>query len=183
MKRLNAYDRVLIHCYKHDGSIHRCWSKGFVLDVNEDYCVLINVNTLVIEKDGRAWYTKEPAICYFPFKDWYNVICMIRNNGVYYYCNIASPTLYDGEALKYIDYDLDLKVFPDNKYKILDVEEYRLHREKMGYSEDLDRILKKQLENLIVMVQNNEGPFKKGFSEYWYHVYQEVMNANGNYRK
>ena len=102
--------KVLIHCYKHDGSIHRCWSKGFILDENDDHFIAINNRTLVTEADGRMWHTREPAICYFPKKKWYNVICMIRKTGVYYYCNIASPTLYDGEALKYIDYDLDLKV-------------------------------------------------------------------------
>ena len=67
-------------------------------------------------------------------KKWYNVICMIRKTGVYYYCNIASPTLYDGEALKYIDYDLDLKVFPDGNYRVLDEEEYRQHEKQMNYT-------------------------------------------------
>ena len=30
-------------------------------------------------------------------------MCMIRNNGVYYYCNIASPFIFDDNAIKYID--------------------------------------------------------------------------------
>ena len=36
---------------------------------------------------------------------------MIRDNGISYYCNLASPFVLDKEALKYIDYDLDVKVF------------------------------------------------------------------------
>ena len=131
--------KVLIHCYKHDGSIHRCWAKGFILDENDDHFIAINNRTLVTESDGRMWHTREPAICYFPKNKWYNVICMIRKTGVYYYCNIASPTLYDGEALKYIDYDLDLKVFPDNNYRVLDEEEYKQHAKQMNYSKELDR--------------------------------------------
>ena len=39
--------------------------------------------------------------------------------------------------LKYIDYDLDLKVFPDGNYRILDQEEYRQHAREMGYSDEL----------------------------------------------
>ena len=70
---------------------------------------------------------------------------MIRKTGVYYYCNIASPTLYDGEALKYIDYDLDVKVFPDGDKKLLDVEEYEQHKRKMNYSDDIDFILKENV--------------------------------------
>ena len=105
-KPLVGHD-VLIHCYKHDGNIHRCWNKGFVLEETSEHFIVINNRTLVTESDGRKWYTREPAICYFPKHEWYNVICMIRKNGVHFYCNIASPTLYDGDALKYIDYDLD----------------------------------------------------------------------------
>ena len=100
--------KILIHGYKHNGKIHRCWSKGLVLQETDDHYIVINNRTLVTESDGRMWHTREPAIWYMPKHKWYNVICMIRKTGVYYYCNIASPTLYDGEALKYIDYDLDL---------------------------------------------------------------------------
>lgn len=174
MDKLKVGQSVLIHSYKHNGKIHRSWSKGLVLDANDEHVIVINVKTFVTESDGRIWCTREPAICYFPLHEWYNVICMIRNNGVYFYCNIASPTIYDGEALKYIDYDLDLKVFPDCKYKILDEEEYRQHSLKMNYPKQLDRILKKQLNELIEMATHSTGPFQQGFSEHWYHVYQEL---------
>lgn len=169
--------KVLIHCYKHDGKIHRCWSKGFILDENDDHFIAINNRTLVTEADGRMWHTREPAICYFPKKKWYNVICMIRKTGVYYYCNIASPTLYDGEALKYIDYDLDLKVFPDGNYRILDEEEYRQHAKQMNYSKELDRILKKQLEILIALASKRAGPFDEGFTKHWYHIYEDLTQG------
>ena len=49
---------------------------------------------------------------------------MIRDNGISYYCNLASPYILDQEALKYIDYDLDVKVFADGEKKLLDVDEY-----------------------------------------------------------
>ncbi len=172
MKKLKLGQEILIHSYKHDGNFHRSWSKGLVLDVNDEHVIVINVKTLVTESNGRVWYTREPAICYFSLKKWYNVICMIRSTGVYFYCNIASPSLYDGEALKYIDYDLDLKVFPNGKYRILDEDEYRYHRMKMNYSNELDFILNRQLDELIEMVKNKKGPFQQGFSEHWYQVYQ-----------
>lgn len=110
MKNSLVGQDVLIHCYKHDGKPHRTWSRCKILEETDRHFIGINNNTLVTESDGRSWVTKEPAICYFPKDRWYNVICMIRSDGIYYYCNIASPILYDGEALKYIDYDLDLKV-------------------------------------------------------------------------
>ena len=169
--------KILIHGYKHNGKIHRCWSKGLVLQETDDHYIVINNRTLVTESDGRMWHTREPAIWYMPKHKWYNVICMIRKTGVYYYCNIASPTLYDGEALKYIDYDLDLKVFPDGNYRILDQEEYRQHAREMGYSEELDEILKKQLDVLIELAVKKGGPFDQDFTKKWYSFYQDLKEG------
>ena len=164
--------KILIHGYKHNGKIHRCWSKGLVLQETDDHYIVINNRTLVTESDGRMWHTREPAIWYMPKHKWYNVICMIRKTGVYYYSNIASPTLYDGEALKYIDYDLDVKVFPDFTYKILDEDEYRKHKSEMDYPEEIQSIIYQQLDILIDMIENRRGPFAPGFAEHWYYVYK-----------
>ena len=178
MNELLTNKTMLIHCYKHDGSVHRCWDKGLVLEETDDHFIIVNNRTLVTESDGRRWYTREPAVWYCPKHQWYNVICMIRKNGVHFYCNIASPTIYDGEAIKYIDYDLDLKVFPDYKYKVLDEEEYRIHKAKMNYGNELDAILKKQLEILIDMAKNLRGPFNPEFSQHWYRVYLDMLRNN-----
>ena len=45
---------------------------------------------------------------------------MIRGNDIYYYCNIASPSLIDNNIIKYIDYDLELKLLPDQQIIGLD---------------------------------------------------------------
>ena len=69
---------------------------------------------------------------------------MIRKTGIYYYCNLASPSLYDGEAIKNIDYDLDVKLFPDGRIEILDEDEYEQHGREMGYSEPLKHAVEKR---------------------------------------
>ena len=152
---------VYIYSYKHDGSLHRTWSKCFVLEANEDCFIVLNNKTLVSESDGRKWYTREPAICFFFPKLWFNMICMIRKSGVYYYCNLASPALYDKEAIKYIDYDLDIKVFPDGTLMHLDEDEYVLHKRQMNYSEDIDRIIRYSYQELLERIQQKSSPFKQ----------------------
>lgn len=152
---------VYIYSYKHDGSLHRTWSKSYVLDANEDRYIMVNNKTLVTESDGRKWYTREPAVCFFFPKLWFNMICMIRKSGVYYYCNLASPALYDKEAIKYIDYDLDIKVFPDGSLLHLDEDEYIEHRDKMGYGEDLDKIIRYSYQELLECIAKKESPFKQ----------------------
>ena len=50
--------KILIHGYKHNGKIHRCWSKGLVLQETDDHYIVINNRTLVTESDGRMWHTR-----------------------------------------------------------------------------------------------------------------------------
>ena len=123
MKIPKEGDFITIQSYKHDGSLHRTWRDTMVLKTNENSIIGVNDHTLVTESDGRRWVTREPAIVYFHKKFWFNIIGMIRENGVSYYCNLASPYTLDNEALKYIDYDLDVKVFADGEKigKITDV--------------------------------------------------------------
>ncbi|MCI8568303.1 MAG: DUF402 domain-containing protein [Bacilli bacterium] len=173
MQKLEIGHHYVIHCYKHDSKIHRTWDEAVLLDIKDDYLVFGNERTKVIESDGRNWKTKEPAIMYFYKKQWFNVIGQYKKNGIYYYCNIASPFLIDDDTIKYIDYDLDLRVFPDGSFKVLDRGEYNYHKEKMHYSKEIDQILKSELTTLIDFARNKTGPFTKGKVEEYYAIYKK----------
>ena len=160
--------------YKHDGSLHRTWRDTMVLKTNENSIIGVNDHTLVTESDGRRWVTREPAIVYFHKKFWFNIIAMIRENGVSYYCNLASPYLLDNEALKYIDYDLDIKVFADGEKKLLDVEEYERHKRQMSYPDDIDFILKENVKILVDWINEGKGPFSKEYVAIWYDRYRQL---------
>ena len=45
---------VYIQSYKHNGSLHRTWCKGFVLESDEDRYVAVTNKAWVIEGDGRT---------------------------------------------------------------------------------------------------------------------------------
>ncbi|MGM8216292.1 nucleoside tri-diphosphate phosphatase [Bacillaceae bacterium W0354] len=164
-------ENIQIHSYKHDGEIHRVWEETLVLKSHSNIVIGANDNCLVKESDGRTWRTREPAISYFTSNYWFNIICMVRDDGIYYYCNISSPYVVDEEALKYIDYDLDIKVFPDMTYMILDEDEFDEHRKKMNYPEVLQKILYKQLHKLEKWIHQRKGPFAPEFADKWYEQY------------
>ena len=152
-------ESIYIQSFKHDGSLHRTWAKGYVMEANEKRIVCVTNKTWVSESDGRRWVTREPAIYFFYPDKWFNVISMIRKTGIYYYCNIASPSIYDGESLKNIDYDLDLKVNPQYGWTILDEDEYVEHGIEMGYSEELKKAIEKGLDQVIELVADRNSPF------------------------
>lgn len=180
MENFEIGKRYEIHSYKHDGSIHRAWDEAILLEINDEYLIFGNERTKVIESDGRTWRTKEPAILYF-FKDnWFNIIVQYKKNGIFYYCNMASPYIIEDNTIKYIDYDLDLRVFPDGSFKVLDRGEYKYHKQLMNYSEDIDFILKQELTKLINMVRNKEMAFTPKTVDKYYDKYMNITHNKAN---
>lgn len=150
---------ITISSYKHDGKHHRSWGKSIVLSASEEKIVVANVKTKVKESNGRIWYTGEPAICVFYPHRWYNIIAMFKKQGTTYYCNVASPIVLDGTVLKYIDYDLDVKLFPDDSTKILDRNEFKQHIIKYKYPEELIEVIQKQVPILEEKMHAREDIF------------------------
>lgn len=152
---------IPVEAYKHDGTIHRTWSPAYLVEETDEYWALASRASLVNEADGREWITKEHAIFYL-FKDkWMNVICMFKEAGISFYANIASPAIMDHGVIKYIDYDLDLKLMPDNKEKILDVEEYGENIKLYGYGEDLQAVIKKAFAETEALLEERKFPFDR----------------------
>ena len=166
--------KYAIHGYKHDGKIHRSWDEAVLLEIHDDYLIFGNEKTKVTESDGRTWRTKEPAVLYFFYDSCYKIIGQYKKDGVYYYCNIASPFIVEENTIKYIDYDLDLRVFPDWSFKVLDRGEYKYHKSLMHYSDEIDKILKSELTNLINLVRQKELAFEPGTVEKYYETYKNL---------
>ena len=154
---------VTVQAYKHDGVLHRQWSPAFLVEETEDYWALASQMSLVTESDGRRWMTKEQAIFILFKHSWMNVICMMKETGgICYYANIASPTLLDNGVLKYVDYDLDAKLYPDGGIKELDEPEFERHILTYGYPKDLERIIRANLKKVKAMMTERSFPFDDG---------------------
>ena len=173
MKQLCIGDNYQIQCYKHNGKIHRSWSEAVVLDIQKDYIVFGNEKTLVRKSDGSAWKTKEPAIIYFFKNYWFNIIAQLKKDGIYYYCNIASPFIMEEGTIKYIDYDLDLRIFPSGEYKILDKMEYKYHKKLMNYPDNLDKVIKDGLDELIQLYTQGFFAFDSAENYKYYEEYKK----------
>lgn len=178
MSNFKIGDYLKIHCYKHDKNIYRSSDKALILDINDEGIVVGNNHATVTKANGRTWQTKEPAIIFFYKNKWYNVISQLKDNGIYFYCNIATPYIIEDGAIKYIDYDLDLRIFPDGKYKILDTDEYELHQKEMNYSDEINLIIKNELDDLINTYKMKKGPFNFALIQKYYEKYLETVSSN-----
>lgn len=183
MKKIYIGDKLEIQCYKHNGKIHRYWGEAVLLDIKKDYMVFGNDKTQVIESGGNVWKTKEPAIMYFFKDEWFNIIVQLKKDGIYYYCNIATPFIIEENTIKYIDYDLDLRIFPDGEYKILDRMEYNYHKKIMKYSDELDKVINSSLDELIKKYKNKDIMFDKEINIKYYNKYKKIKEniKNSNF--
>ena len=147
-----------IRCYKHNGALHRVWDRGLVLENNNDFIVIASKKAKVVESNGRCWFTKEPAVTIFSKKEWWN---------------IASPSIIDKDSIKYIDYDLDAKLFHDNEIRVLDEKEYLHHKKTYEYSDELDAVLKNQTKEIVERMKKRVFPFDDQMINDYYNKYLE----------
>ena len=181
MEKIKIGKKYLIHSYKHNGTIYKAWNEAILLDYDNEKGIYVfgNDHAKVTEVYGRTWFTKEPAVLFFFTNQWYNIIGQCKNRGIYYYCNLASPIIIEDDTIKYIDYDLDVKVFPGGSFKIVDREEYHYHKKQMNYPEEIDDIVKRELSNLIDQIRLKQNYFDPAIVEHYYDIYEQLKNKEG----
>lgn len=164
---MNPFSPYRIKSFKHDGHLHRMWLQNWRVPESllvpehraESMIVLINSQTPIRERDGKEWTSKIPSVTFFIPGQWFNVVSLLEEQGVRYYCNIASPPYVAGSVITYIDYDLDVIRTPDGTIQIVDQEEYELHRQNYHYSEVVERKVKRGLEAVLGRLRREETPF------------------------
>lgn len=166
-----------IHSYKHNGRIHRRWEDVILIEETDDYIVLGVTNPVITERNGNKRNPKEDNVIVFFKNSWYNVIARFRKDGLFYKVDIGSPFILEDNVVKFIDYDLDLKVFPNGSFRVLDKNEYKFHKRIMKYSDDLDIVLKHQLSEVINLKKNNESLFNKTILNNYYNKYLNIVNS------
>lgn len=81
-------------------------------------------------------------------------------------------------TVKFIDYDLDLRVYADGSFKVLDRGEYKYHQKLMNYPEKLDKILKDELTNLIELSKSKKDGFNNEEIKKQFAAYERLKKKN-----
>ena len=156
---------VTIKSFKHNGKLHRMWLENWVIPnamlepQHQHMIVTINENTKIIESDGKEWTSRVPGVSFFIPNQWFNIIALIEKNGIRFYCNIASPSYFDGQTLTYIDYDLDVVLQANGRVLVLDEDEYARHKRIYHYSPLVQEKAEQGLAEVLAMIEKKESPF------------------------
>ncbi len=163
-KQLKLGSKVMVHAYKLNGWLYRAWEYPILIHEDDQKIVLDASKAWIFsseEKSIRSFKTKvnKPTYWYFFKREWFNVIASQEEQGIKFYINIASPYIYEQEAIKYYDFDLDFKILTDNTWREVDVNEFITNAKKYGYDDKLVKIIRRAEEKLKVLVTNDY--FKK----------------------
>ncbi|GFR37951.1 UPF0374 protein YjjG [Insulibacter thermoxylanivorax] len=180
------YERYVIKSFKHNGHIHRTWYENWLVPQQlllpehaaEQMLILINEQTLISEADGSQWTSKVPGVSFFIPGEWYNIVALLEEEGVRFYCNVASPPYQDAthHTITYIDYDLDVIRTADGEIVVVDEDEYAEHRRLYHYSSLVEHKVGQGLKKLLQRVQEARTPFEEHTA---YHYYEEWKSMNG----
>lgn len=154
---------INVQAYKHNGELYRQWNGVKIIKIDKKSLILLLFKTKVKELKGQKWVVREPMIWWFPFKKFFNTTALVRNEGIYYYTNIASPPFFEDNTLKFIDYDLDIKNYPKIKNKLVDKKEFAINTKAMGYSPKLLQIIEETIILITQLVEEKKFFFNEEY--------------------
>ncbi|SDT02947.1 hypothetical protein SAMN05444162_2891 [Paenibacillaceae bacterium GAS479] len=165
---MDTYRRCFIKSFKHDGHLHRQWQRNWLMPqsmllpqhAEENMLVLINNQTPITEADGSIWVSRVPAVSFFIPTKWFNVVAMIEDYGIRYYCNLASPPYLAGNVLTYIDYDLDVIRTTGGELAVVDRDEYERHKQEYRYPPVVDSKVNQGLREVTQRIRSGKSPFE-----------------------
>ncbi|WP_442602996.1 DUF402 domain-containing protein [Paenibacillus sp. KN14-4R] len=180
---MNPYSSCVIKSYKHDGHLHRMWVENWMVPkqlLHADHAarsitVTINEYTKIIEGDGKEWTSRIPGVTFFIPNEWFNIVALLVDEGVRYYCNIASPPEISEHLVTYIDYDLDVTVSPSGFVQVVDQDEYELHRMQYTYTPDVEEHVMRGLDSLLERIKEHAPPFGEEQVMTYYQMWKESM--------
>ncbi len=180
------YQRCVIKSFKHNGSLHRMWQQYWLIPAEkllpehaaESMLVLVARETNVQEASGKRWTSRVPAVTFFIPGQWYNIVALMENGGIRYYCNLASPVyVQQGNVLTYIDYDLDIIHYPDGSMHVVDRDEYEANKHAYHYPADVQQKVAEGLALLKGRIRGRAEPFRADAVQHYYEAWMTDISG------
>jgi protein associated with RNAse G/E len=158
---MNGRKFVTINSRKFDNKIHRSW-KAELIEQNDSLLIFVGEFEKEV-KHSHLGVIRRGTISYeyYWLDRWYNIFRFHEPGGALrnFYCNINMPPQFENDVLDYVDLDIDILVWKDFKYEILDADELEENAEKYNYSQELKQTVALNVKELINIIENRKYPF------------------------
>ncbi len=152
---------ININSRKFDGEIHRSWKAELIEETSELYIFAgvfdfeVKHPKLGIIRPGTISYE------YYWKNKWFNIFRFHEPEGSLrnFYCNVNQPPNFKNGVIDYIDLDIDVLVWKDFSFEILDLDEFEENILKYKYSKKLQDQVHSSLAEIINLLENRAFPF------------------------
>lgn len=152
---------ITINSRKFDGEIHRSW-KAELIEETEDLYIFVGVFDMEV-KHSKLGVIRRNTVSYeYYWKNkWFNIFRFHEPEGNLrnFYCNINQPPTLKNGVLDYIDLDIDVLVWQDFSFEILDMDEFEENILKYKYSDQLQKKAHSSLAEIIDLIEKRNFPF------------------------
>lgn len=165
-KMMQTNKSFIINSRKFDGKIHRSWQADLIEEKDSLFVFAgvfeteINHPQLGVIRPGTISYE------YYWTNRWYNIFRFHEPEGALrnFYCNVNQPPVFNDNILDYVDLDIDVLVWKDLTFEVLDVDEFKENSEIFKYSAELIEKVDKSLKEILNLLENKSFPFNYNFS-------------------
>jgi protein associated with RNAse G/E len=176
-------NNYIIKSFKYDGHLHRTWLENWLVPQEHLFAehrdagvhVCVNHNTWIQEANGKRWQSRIPGVTFFLPQEWYNVVALIEQAGIRYYCNLSSRPLLNGNVFTYIDYDLDVVLYPSGQVLILDQDEYECNSRLYQYPPAVLQKVERSVELLLERMERRAMPFDNDCVRAYHRMWKETF--------
>lgn len=159
---MNDTKRVFtINSRKFDRTIHQSWKAKLI---RQSGSLLTFTGTFEKEINHAKLGVIRPGTRSFEFywlNRWYSIFRFHEPDGELrnFYCNVNQPPVCTGNVLDYIDLDIDVLVWKDFSYEILDLDEYENNVIMFDYPTDLKVRIAESLQEILNRIKKRSFPF------------------------
>lgn len=157
--------QIKINSRKFNGEIHKSW-KADLISETEEILTFEGVFESQVKHPLLGVIRRGTVSFEFYWKnEWFNVFRFHEPEGDLrnFYCNINLPPTFENGVLDYVDLDVDVLVWKDFSFQILDLDEFETHALKYNYSEEMRNKVDLTLQKLLSMIEQKNFPFDYKF--------------------
>jgi protein associated with RNAse G/E len=110
---------------------------------------------------GDKHTTQRASDMFFWRERWYNIFVNREPGGVlqYFYCNVGLPPVIRDTTLSFVDLDLDVEIYPDGSFRVVDGDEFRANSVELGYPPDVRRAACEAVLDIVILLRARRPPF------------------------
>lgn len=154
--------RIHVCSTKYDGPPHWEFDSWFVLEKGP-LLITLNFAGQELQTWNGPWTTPYHTRNHLWSDRWYNVMRLDHpTDGLDgWYCNVTTPVQYDGETVRFVDLDLDIRVPVQGGPEVLDEDEFLENSRRMGYPPEVMREARHAVDAVLALAGSGEFPFER----------------------